>query len=97
MALTAEKLEGSTLDVTVLATMREGGQVRHILALESVYLSFQVELPGVHIPPRVDDELCGSQDIDRLKHYGQVRGKWEEKEIIFFSEVWRGCSCGHIW
>ena len=59
VALDAEKLESSTLEVKILATLRDGGQE---------------ELSGIFIPPKVDDEICNSADIDRLKHYGQNYG-----------------------
>ena len=31
-------------------------------------------MAGIFIPPKVDDEICNSADIDRLKHYGQNYG-----------------------
>ena len=58
VALTQEQLESSTLLIKAYATLETGGQV---------------ELPHVKVPRKVDESFSQFQDIDRLRHYGQVR------------------------
>jgi len=36
------------------------------------------------IPPKLDEDICASQDIDRLRHYGQPYGKGAEDDVQSF-------------
>ena len=57
VALTQEQLESSTLLIKAYATLETGGTK---------------ELAEIKVPRKIDDSFAQFQDIDRLRHYGQV-------------------------
>lgn len=75
VALTDQQLENSNLLIRSTAILEDGREV---------------DLPDVKIPRKVVEEFSQFQDIDRLRHYGQLYGDIAQLDIGSDFETTRG-------
>ena len=71
VALTQEQLERSTLRIEAYAKLETGGEVR---------------LDDIRVPRKIEG-FSSFQDIDRLRHYGQLYGQDARQDIDEINEI----------